>query len=77
MERIPWADRVKNDEVLDLHRVKVERNILHAIIRRTGDWIVPIFHRNFLLKHVLEGKIEGRIDVRGRRRRRRRKQILE
>jgi hypothetical protein len=39
MERIPWTDRVRNEEILDLHRVKVERNMLHAIITRTGDWI--------------------------------------
>jgi len=75
MERIPWTDRVRNEEILDLHRVKVERNILHAIITRTGDWIGPILNRNFHLKYVLQGKIEGMIDVKGRRRRRR-KQVL-
>jgi hypothetical protein len=32
--------------------------------------------RNCLLKHVIEGKIEGRIEVTGKRRRRR-KQLLE
>jgi hypothetical protein len=30
-------------------------------------------HRNLLLKHVIEGKIEGRIEVTGRRARRRKK----
>jgi hypothetical protein len=29
MEKISWADRVRNEEVL--HRVKEERNILHTI----------------------------------------------
>jgi hypothetical protein len=32
--------------------------------------------RNFLLKHVIEGKIEGRIEMTGRRGRRR-KQLLD
>jgi hypothetical protein len=76
MERIRWTDRVRNEEVLGLHRVSVERNILHAIKTRTGGWIGPILHRKFLLKHVFEGNIEGRIDVTGRRRRRSRKQVL-
>jgi len=34
---ISWTDRVKNEEVL--HRVKEERNILHAIKRRKANWI--------------------------------------
>jgi hypothetical protein len=55
--------------------VRAESNILRAIKTRTGDWIGPILLRNFLLKHVLEGKIEGRIDMTGRRRRSR-KQVL-
>jgi len=63
MERIRWTDHLRNKEVLGLHRVRVERNILHAIKTRTGDWIGPILHWNFLLKHILERKIEGRIDV--------------
>jgi len=33
-------------------------------------------HRNYILKHVSEGKIEGGVDVEGRPGRRRRKQIL-
>jgi hypothetical protein len=37
---------------------------------------VHILRRNCLLKHVIEGKIEGRIDVTGRRERRR-KHLLD
>jgi hypothetical protein len=59
MEKIIWADRVKNEEVL--HRVKEERNILHKIKRRKANWIGHILRRNCLLKHVIEGKLEGRI----------------
>jgi hypothetical protein len=32
MEKISWTDRVRNEEVF--HRVKEERNIVHAIKRR-------------------------------------------
>jgi hypothetical protein len=65
---------VKNEEVL--HRVKEERNILHTIKRIKASWIGHILCRNCLLKHVIEGNIEGRIEVTVRRRRRR-KQLLD
>jgi hypothetical protein len=59
MEKISWTDRVRNEEVL--HRVKEERNVLHIIKRRKANWIGHILRRNCLLKHVIEGKSEGRI----------------
>jgi len=34
-----------------------------TIRRRKANWIGHIFHRNCLIKHVTEGKIEGRIEV--------------
>ena len=37
MEKISWADRVRNEEVL--HRVKEERNIIHTVKRRKGNGI--------------------------------------
>jgi hypothetical protein len=73
-EKISWTDRVRNEEVL--HRVKEERNILHIIKRRKANWIGHILRRNCLLKHVIEGKLKGRIDVTGRRGTRR-KQLLD
>jgi hypothetical protein len=60
MEKIIWTDRVRNEEVL--HRVKEERNILHTIIRRKANCVGHILRRNCLLKHVIEGKLEGRKD---------------
>ena len=39
--------------------------------RRKANWIGHILHKNCLLKHVIKGKIEGRIEVTGRRGRRR------
>jgi inosine/xanthosine triphosphate pyrophosphatase family protein len=64
-EKIRWTDRVRSEEVL--HRVKEERNILHTIKRRKANWICHILRRNCRLKHVIEGKVEGRIGVTGRR----------
>jgi hypothetical protein len=48
----------------------------HTIKRRKADWIGHILSRNCLLKHVIEGKLEGRIEMTGRRGRRR-KQLLD
>jgi hypothetical protein len=52
-----------------LHRVTEERNILHTIKQRKANWIGHIFHRNHLLKHIIEGKIKNRIEMTGRPRR--------
>jgi hypothetical protein len=73
MEKISWTDRVRNEEVSN--RVKEERNIVHTIKRRKPNWIGHILRRNCLLKHITEGKIEGRTEVTIRRGRRR-KQLL-
>jgi hypothetical protein len=52
------------------------RNILNTIQKSKADWICHILRRNGLLKHVIEGKLEGRIEMIGRRGRRR-KQLLD
>jgi len=62
---------VRNEEVL--LRVKEQRNILHEIRKRKANWIGHILRRNCLLQQVIEGKIQGWIEVTGRRGRRRRK----
>jgi hypothetical protein len=38
-----------------------ERNIVQIIKRKKPNWIGHILSRNCLLKHVTEGKAEGRI----------------
>ena len=57
---------MRKEEVL--HRMKEGKNILQTIIRWKAKWIARIFCRNCLLKHLIEGKIEERILVGGRRR---------
>jgi hypothetical protein len=64
MEKITWAERVKNEVLL---AVKVERNILLTIKRSQANWIGHIWRRNCLLKHDIEGKIEGSKELTGRR----------
>jgi len=66
--KIIGTDRVRNEEVL--HRVKEERNMVHTINRRKDNWIGHIWCRNCLLKQVIEGETEGRLEVTGRRGRR-------
>ena len=74
MEKISWADHVRNDEVL--LRVNEQRNVLHEIRKRKANWIGHILRRNCLLQQVIEGKIKGQIEV-TRRRGRRRKKLLD
>ena len=58
-----WTNRVGNEV---LQRVKAERNVLHTLKKRKVKWIGHILHQNCLLKHITEGKLEGRREVRGR-----------
>ena len=44
-------------------------------IKKKANWTGHILSRNCLLKHVIEGKIKGRIEVMGRRGRRRKKPL--
>jgi len=71
MEKISWTDHVRNEEVL--LRVNEQRNILHEIRKRKENEIGHILRRNCLLQRVIEGKIQGGIEVTGRQGRRRRK----
>jgi len=61
---ISYTDHVRNEEVL--HRVKEERNILRKIRSKNVNCIGYSLCRNRLLKHVIEGNIDGRIRVTGR-----------
>ena len=65
MEKVIWTYHVRNEEVL--RRVKRESSILHTVERRKANWIGHILRRNCLLKQVIEGQTDGRIEVTGRR----------
>ena len=71
MEKISWADHVRNEEVL--LRVKEQRNSIHEIRKRKANWIGHILRRDCLLQRIIEGKIKGGIEVTGSRGRKRRK----
>jgi hypothetical protein len=65
MDNVNWTDRVRKEEVL--HRVREERNILHRVKRKKANRIGHSWHRNCLLEHFIEGKIERMIEVTGKR----------
>jgi len=46
MDKISWADRVENEEILP--SVNEERNILQILNRRKGKWTDHILRRNCL-----------------------------
>jgi hypothetical protein len=56
-----------------LLRVKEQRKILHEIRKRKANWIGHILRRYCILQRVIEGKIQGGIEVTGKQGRRRRK----
>jgi hypothetical protein len=70
MEKISWTDCVRNEEVL--HRFQEDRDVVH----RKVNWIGHILRRNCLLEQVIEGKMEGMIEV-ARRGGTRRKRLLD
>jgi hypothetical protein len=61
---------------MKFYRVEEERNILRTIKCRKFHWIARKLRRTSILKHVIEGKREERLEV-TRRRGRRLKQILD
>jgi len=65
---------VRNEEVL--RRVEGERDMLRTTKRRKVNWFGSILFRNCHLKHVIEGRIEGRKEV-SERRGRRGRQLLD
>ena len=73
MEKISWTDRVRNEVTKG---VKKKTNIRHPIKRRKANWIGHILWRSYLLKHIIEGKIERRKELKERQGRRR-KQLLD
>jgi len=58
MEKISWADRVANDEVLHLQRVYEKRNILYAVQQcKCSRWIGCILKHGSLLQVIIFGRI--------------------
>jgi len=51
-----WTDCVRNEEVL--HTVMEDRDKLYPT-KTKANWTGHILHRDGLLKHATEGKIEG------------------
>jgi hypothetical protein len=49
------------------YRVEEERNNLHTVNRTKANWTGHSLSRNCLLQHVIEGEIQEKIGVLGRR----------
>jgi hypothetical protein len=60
-----------------VHRVKEEKNVLHTVKREEVNCIGCILRRNCLLRQIIEGKIDGRTEVTGRRGRRHKQLLYE
>jgi len=56
---IRWTDHVRNEEVS--HRDKDEGNVVQNVKRRKANWIGHILSRNCLLRHVIGGRIAGKL----------------
>ena len=63
--KISWIDHVRNEEVLFI--AKEEGNILRTIKIGKANWIGYMLRGNCLLKHIIEGNTENRLQVMGRR----------
>jgi len=50
----------------EYYTVKEERNILYTMKRTQTSWIGHRLRRNCRLESVIEGKLEGRIEVTGK-----------
>jgi len=68
MENISQTDRVRNEDVLQ--RVKKDSYILHTIKKKNEVLLDWSQFRNCLLKYIIAGKMEGKIEGTGRRGRR-------
>ena len=58
MEEISWMDKKTNEEVLKY--VGEERRIVETVVKRKKCWIGHVVRGDGLLKHVLEGRMEGK-----------------
>jgi hypothetical protein len=68
-EKVGDTDGVRKNEVF--HGARKDRKIIQTIKIKKANWIGHFFRRDWLLKHIIVGKIEGRRGVRGIRGRRR------
>jgi len=63
MGQIGWTNRVRSVRNEILYGVKEERNSLRTVKIRELYWIGHNSCRSCFLYHVMEGKLEGRIEM--------------
>ena len=74
MLKIPWMDRVTNEEVI--RRMKETPCLWKTLQKRRDIWIGHIIRQEGLVKTILEGSVEGR-NCRGRPRLEYIRQVME
>ena len=60
-QKICWTDHVRNEKKKSVTKNPGREEYSTSNKREEGNWIGQILRRNCLLKHVVEGNIEGRI----------------
>ena len=58
MERVSYLDRKTNEEVLS--SVGEKRSFTDAILNRKNNWIGHVLRGQGMLKHLIEGRMEGK-----------------
>ena len=56
--RVSWSEKKANEQVL--REVREERSLLENVVKRKKNWIGHIVRGEGLLKHVMEGRTEGK-----------------
>jgi hypothetical protein len=65
VEKIGWTDLMKSEE--EILRINEERNILRKIKGKKANRKSHFLRRNCFLNYAIDGKIERRIEVTGKR----------
>ena len=58
MEGVSWSEKNTNEQVL--REVREEKSLLENVVKRKKNWIGHIVRGERLLKHEMEGRMEGK-----------------
>jgi len=66
---------LSREKLRSIQRGEEQKKIPKTTKGTTANWIGHILRRNCMLRHIIQGMIEGRIEEGGRRRRKREKPL--
>lgn len=58
MERVSWKEHKTNEEILKM--VEEERSVIKTIRERQRKWMGHIMRGDYLLRDIIEGRMEGK-----------------